>query len=307
MWAAIGAATIGVVGSAVLGGGNSSQPTSGSPAAQAADPFAAQRAQYQGPLAQLMGQQSGNLPAQGMMNFNAMGGQGNPNALGVSQQNMMAASGNTRGSQTALQQMQQMLAPGNNFQSQDPSYQFRLQQGTENLNRGAAKSGLLGSGNRMAELQAYGQGQASQEYNNQFSRLQSNLSANLGAEQQGFAQQQAATATNMGVNAQNFNQFQAIDQNTQNQQQNQYARLAQLSGATTGSQSSAGQILQAQAAGSAAQMQQWGGLAVQAGQQLWNNASSPGNMSSGQQANSNYVSGLSDQTAASDALAGGWM
>lgn len=53
----------------------------------------------------------------------------------------------------------------------DPSYQFRYNQGLDAAQRGAAASGMLGSGNRLAELMSYGQGMASQEYGNQFSRL----------------------------------------------------------------------------------------------------------------------------------------
>ncbi len=53
----------------------------------------------------------------------------------------------------------------------DPSYQFRLGQGNQAINRSAAAKGMLGSGNVLAELAKYGQGMASQEYGNQFNRL----------------------------------------------------------------------------------------------------------------------------------------
>jgi len=52
----------------------------------------------------------------------------------------------------------------------DPSYQFRLNQGIEALNRGAGASGMLNSGNRLIALQDLGQNMASQEYENAFSR-----------------------------------------------------------------------------------------------------------------------------------------
>lgn len=52
----------------------------------------------------------------------------------------------------------------------NPAYQFRLQQGTEALNRGAGASGNLGSGNRLAALMELGQGMASQEYENEWQR-----------------------------------------------------------------------------------------------------------------------------------------
>lgn len=68
-----------------------------------------------------------------------------------------------------MQQLQQMMTGG--FTPTDPSYGFRMSQGTENLNRGLAASGQMGSGAQMAQLQQYGQGMASQEYGKQFDRL----------------------------------------------------------------------------------------------------------------------------------------
>jgi len=60
---------------------------------------------------------------------------------------------------------------GADFMSSDPSYQWRLSQGLESVNRGAAASGMLGSGNRLVDLMDYGQGLASTEFSNEFSRL----------------------------------------------------------------------------------------------------------------------------------------
>lgn len=53
---------------------------------------------------------------------------------------------------------------------QSPSYQWRYDQGLEAVNRTAAAKGMLGSGNRLAELTKYGQGMASQEYEAEFQR-----------------------------------------------------------------------------------------------------------------------------------------
>lgn len=53
----------------------------------------------------------------------------------------------------------------------DPAYQFRLKQGTENLQRSALAGGGAVGGGTLAELMKYGQGLASQEYGNQFNRL----------------------------------------------------------------------------------------------------------------------------------------
>lgn len=53
----------------------------------------------------------------------------------------------------------------------DPSYQFRLGQGQQAIERSAAARGMGASGNVLAELAKYGQGMASEEYGNQFNRL----------------------------------------------------------------------------------------------------------------------------------------
>lgn len=52
----------------------------------------------------------------------------------------------------------------------DPSYQFRLRQGEEAMNRAMAASGNRVSGNRLTGLMEYGQGMASQEYGNAYGR-----------------------------------------------------------------------------------------------------------------------------------------
>lgn len=53
----------------------------------------------------------------------------------------------------------------------DPSYQFRLGQGEQAINRSAAAKGMLGSGNVLAELAKYGQGMASEELGNKTNTL----------------------------------------------------------------------------------------------------------------------------------------
>lgn len=58
-----------------------------------------------------------------------------------------------------------------NFDINDPSYKFRFDQGQQALERSMAAKGFLGSGNMLTELQKYGQGMASQEYQNQYNRL----------------------------------------------------------------------------------------------------------------------------------------
>ncbi len=51
------------------------------------------------------------------------------------------------------------------------AYKFRFNQGQQALERSAAARGMLNSGNTLAALADYGQGQGSQEYGNEFNRL----------------------------------------------------------------------------------------------------------------------------------------
>src|SRR5690349_5537643 len=57
------------------------------------------------------------------------------------------------------------------FQSTDPSYQWRLEQGQQALDRSAASRGMLLSGAQVKASENYGQNAASQEYGNQFQRV----------------------------------------------------------------------------------------------------------------------------------------
>ena len=55
--------------------------------------------------------------------------------------------------------------------SSTPGYQFAYNQGLEAVNRTAAAKGQLGSGNRLYDLTKFGQGLASQTYNNTVNQL----------------------------------------------------------------------------------------------------------------------------------------
>lgn len=57
------------------------------------------------------------------------------------------------------------------FQANDPSYDWRLKQGGQALDRSAASRGLLLSGAQIKGATDYGQGAASQEYGAQYNRL----------------------------------------------------------------------------------------------------------------------------------------
>ena len=121
----------------------------------------------------------------------------------------------------SLNALQTGLAPGGQFTKNfgpsdlqlDPSYQFRLNQGTQNLNASAAARGLLGSGQNLKDITDYGQGAASQEYQNAFNRYQTNQS-NLYNRMAGMAtmsQNAAAGVGNQGMQVAN-----SMAQNTMN-------------------------------------------------------------------------------------------
>ena len=56
----------------------------------------------------------------------------------------------------------------------DPSYQFRMNEGTRNLMASAASRGLTGSGQNLKDITNYGQNAASQEYQSAYDRFMNN-------------------------------------------------------------------------------------------------------------------------------------
>lgn len=79
-------------------------------------------------------------------------------------------------------QLSDMISPGGaGFTPSDPSYAFRQSEGIKALNLGAAAGGFLNSGNRLVELEKYGQGLASSEYQAQYSRLSTLAGVSAGA------------------------------------------------------------------------------------------------------------------------------
>lgn len=80
-------------------------------------------------------------------------------------------------------QYQDMLAKlmQGQFTPQDPSYAWRFGQGQQAVERSMAAKGMLNSGNFLTALTDYGQGQASTEYANQFSRLARLAGADIGS------------------------------------------------------------------------------------------------------------------------------
>jgi hypothetical protein len=75
---------------------------------------------------------------------------------------------------------QQFQAPTDVTQQNDPGYQFRLQQGMQALNNSAAAKGNLLSGNTLEAQQQYGQNYASNEYNNVYNRALQQYQQNYG-------------------------------------------------------------------------------------------------------------------------------
>ena len=111
--------------------------------------------------------------------------------------------------QTSLGQLGGLMAPGGQLTqtfkpsdlTTDPSYQWRLNQGSQALNSSAAARGMLGSGQNMKDMTNYAQGAASQEYQASFDRYntnQNNLYNRLSA-LSGLGQNAAAGVGNQGA------------------------------------------------------------------------------------------------------------
>lgn len=88
------------------------------------------------------------------------------------------------------------------FNSDDPGYAFRLSEGQRQVDNSAAARGSTLSGGALKALQKYGQGMASQEFQNSYNRL-ANVSAQgqNAATGQGSASMQFNTLQNANTNA----------------------------------------------------------------------------------------------------------
>ena len=108
--------------------------------------------------------------------------------------------------QQALGQLQGMESSGFNYnQNADPSFQFRLQQGQDAIDRATANRGGLLAGSTLGALDQYSQGLGSQEYQNAFGRYQTQIGnlqsmAGLGINAAG---QTNASGTNAANNVSN--------------------------------------------------------------------------------------------------------
>lgn len=81
----------------------------------------------------------------------------------------------TAAGRDALATLQQMMADGPGEFTEDPGYQFRLEQGNQNILSNAAATGNLASGRTMKALQEFGQDYASHEYQNFINRYYQSL------------------------------------------------------------------------------------------------------------------------------------
>ena len=99
---------------------------------------------------------------------------------------------------------------GGQFNTNNPAYQFQLKQGQQALDRSSAARGMGYSGAQMKAAQQYGQGLASQEYDKQYGRANSEFTDyynRLAGLSQG-GQQAASTLGNYG------NQYASAGSNT---------------------------------------------------------------------------------------------
>lgn len=134
--------------------------------------------------------------------------------------NRLAALAGVQGGQAQLAALQS-----------DPGYQFRLQQGTQAVDRGAAARGMLMSGANQKALTEFGQGLASSELNNAYNRTAGVADAarttatNMADLYRGKGQALANLATGQGTQLGNLatNTTNAVQNINQNNLQNQVA------------------------------------------------------------------------------------
>ncbi|MFD1216417.1 hypothetical protein [Microbulbifer celer] len=105
--------------------------------------------------------------------------------------------------QTANRMIQDVMDGDFSSFYESPDYQFRLEQGEQALERGAAARGMNLSGATLKDLNRFGQGLASTEYGNWYNRLvgQQGLGANVAGAQAGIDQDTASGVANTQIGA----------------------------------------------------------------------------------------------------------
>lgn len=221
---AAGAAGTAAGGAVGAGGAGSGVAGAGTTAGNFLSRIASNPSSWVGPAASLLGGAYAANAAKGAANTQAQSAR---DALGV-EQNMFnkVVDLNEPFRQGGVAGMNALttalgLSPGDNSGwamkdftpsdlTTDPSYQWRLQQGQQAIERGAAARGGLYSGRAAKDLTNYAQGAASQEYQNAFNRYQTSRAAKLAPLQSlaGVGQSAAGTvgnaAQNYGTNASNL-------------------------------------------------------------------------------------------------------
>ena len=163
-------------------------------------------------------------------------------ASALSEQNYQRTAGNLNpyinAGSSALAHMQALNSGDFSSFKQSPDYQFRFDQELQGLDRSAAARGSLFSGGHSADLISFGQGMASQGYNDFYNRLAGlaqggqNAASNLGSVGTGNAASIGGYLTNAGNAAANGYI------NNANAQSNMYGQLAGLAGNYFGNRSS---------------------------------------------------------------------
>lgn len=103
-----------------------------------------------------------------------------------------------------LSRMLGLDGPASDFASEDPGYAFRLSEGQKQVDNSAAARGSTLSGGALKALQRYGQGMASQEFQNSYNRLSGvstqgqNSAAGQASNDMAFGQQQGANTRAAG-------------------------------------------------------------------------------------------------------------
>lgn len=230
------AASTGASLAQLLGGGNNSLTGLTQAAANAASPFGGHYSDYQQMLAQqVLGQQSsitnGQKDIQAQLNQTLNYGNGT-DALSMQMRGM-----------AGTQKMDPALAALSNPTN---AQQFEYQTGLNAMSRNQAATGSVGSGAALLEAQQYGQKSASQFLQQDFNNVATTQQLSNATQQQNFNQLS-------GLQGQIYNESSNASSLLQNMQNSTVANegsfntlLAALSGATTGSPGTAGNILSGQ-------------------------------------------------------------
>jgi len=155
--------------------------------------------------------------AQGQMQAPTVGGMTPSQAYGQYSQPT------TVGGMSPAQAYQKYTGDVNIDVTKDPGYQFRLQQGTDALEKSAAAKGGFFSGQTGKDLTNYAQNLAAQEYQNAYNREMGQRQMGLGAYGQAYGQEMGQKQFGLGAYGQAYGQEAGA-------QQDKWNRLSSLAG-----------------------------------------------------------------------------